>query len=318
MAFVFGPVPSRRLGRSLGIDPVPPKTCNWNCVYCQIGRTTPLETERREFFPREEILSEARKVLSAHTAGTIDWITFVGSGETTLYRELGWLIREVRKLSPLPIAVITNGSLLYRQDVREELSAADAVLPSLDAGSAGLYRRINRPSPELTFVSLVEGLIAFRQEYEGHLWVEVMLIKGLNDSEDALREIAEVLRRVRPDCVHLAIPSRPPSEPWVEMPDDTGMRRAVSVLGSVARLIAPAGSEYDLSAYADVTDAVAQIVTRHPMGEEELRRTLERWSGREVDEALRLLAESGKVQVVERHGRRFWSSAGYRYPEEKG
>jgi wyosine [tRNA(Phe)-imidazoG37] synthetase (radical SAM superfamily) len=318
MAFVFGPVPSRRLGRSLGIDPVPPKTCNWNCVYCQIGRTTPLQTERREFFPRDEILSEARRVLSAHPAGAIDWVTFVGSGETTLYRELGWLVREVRKLSSLPIAVITNGSLLYRRDVREELTAADAVLPSLDAGNPGLYRRINRPSPELTFERLVEGLIAFREEYRGQLWLEVMLIKGLNDSEEALVEIAGILRRVRPDCVHLAVPSRPPSEPWVEIPEDAGMRRAVSVLGDVARLITPSGAEYDLSAHADVTDAVAQIVARHPMGEEELRRTLARWSGREVDDALRLLAQSGRVQVVERQGKRFWCAAGYRYPEEKG
>lgn len=317
MAFVFGPVPSRRLGRSLGIDPVPPKTCNWNCVYCQIGRTTPLQNERSEFFPREEILQEVKKVLSAHPAGTIDWITFVGSGETTLHKELGWLIREVRRVSSLPIAVITNGSLLFRPEVREELTVADAVLPSLDAGNPELYRRINRPSPELTFESLVEGLIAFRRDYPGQLWVEVMLIRGLNDSAGALEEIAEVLRGVRPDCVHLAVPSRPPAEPWIEMPDEAGMRRAMSILGGIARLIPPAGSEYDLSAYADITEAVAQIVARHPMGEEELRRTLERWSGREVDQALRLLAESGKVQVVERHGRRFWSSAGYRYPEKR-
>jgi len=144
MKYVFGPVPSRRLGRSLGIDPVPFKTCNWNCVYCQLGRTTPMTNVRREFFPRFEIVAEVADTLAGPAAGEIDWITFVGSGEPLLHAGLGAMIREVKSLTPLPVAVITNGSLLYQRKIQEELMAADAVLPTLDVGSAKLYQTIKR------------------------------------------------------------------------------------------------------------------------------------------------------------------------------
>src|SRR4030042_2371613 len=176
MKYVFGPVPSRRLGQSLGIDPVPLKTCNWNCVYCQLGRTIPLKNVRGEFFPREDILTEVKQALASHKLGEIDWVTFVGSGETTLHTGLGWLVRQVKLLTDIPVAIITNGSLLYLPEVRREISSADAVLPSLDAGNIKLYRRINRPHPEIRFTRLVDGLVAFREEYQGKLWIEVMLV----------------------------------------------------------------------------------------------------------------------------------------------
>jgi len=217
MKYVFGPVPSRRLGQSLGIDTIPLKTCNWNCVYCQLGRTVPLTNERLEYFPREEILAEVEQALAAHKPGEIDWVTFVGSGEPALHIGLGWLIRKVKELTSatttftpqgrLPVAVITNGAILYLPEVREELAVADAVLPTLDAGNARLYRKINRPHPDITFERLVDGLIAFRKEYQGLLWVEVMLVRGLNDSEEALREIVAALERIRPDEVHINLPT---------------------------------------------------------------------------------------------------------------
>nr|MBN1229190.1 radical SAM protein [Anaerolineae bacterium] len=199
MNYVFGPVPSRRLGQSLGIDTIPLKTCNWNCVYCQLGRTQPLINERREYIPRKTILAQVRDALAAHRPGDIDWVTFVGSGEPTLHSGIGWLIQEVKAAGSLPVAVITNGSLLYLAEVRDALAAADAVMPSLDAGTVELYRRINRPHPEATFERLVDGLIAFRHQYGGKLWIEVMLVRGLNDTEPALQDIAAVLRRVNPD-----------------------------------------------------------------------------------------------------------------------
>lgn len=318
MSYVFGPVPSRRLGQSLGVDPVPAKTCNWNCVYCQIGRTRPLQNERREYFPREDILAAVREALAAHAPGSIDWVSFVGSGETTLNSGLGWLIRQVKRLTDIPIAVITNGSLLYLPGVRRELMAADAVLPTLDAGSERLYRRINRPSPQLSFDRLVEGLRAFRRKYRGKLWVEVMLVRGLNDTDEALREIAAVLELVRPGCVHLSVPSRPPSEPWVQLPEDSAISRAVAIIGAVARVVQPAAAEYNLSAHQDISGAIVDIVSRHPMSEDELRLTLSRWSAAEVEQALDSLRAGGRVQVVERHGRRFWSSSSYRYTERCG
>jgi wyosine [tRNA(Phe)-imidazoG37] synthetase (radical SAM superfamily) len=316
MKFVFGPVPSRRLGQSLGIDPVPLKTCNWNCVYCQLGRSIPLTNERREYFPREDMIVEVEQALASHKPGEIDWVTFVGSGETTLHASIGWLIRQVKSLTHLPVAVITNGALLYLPEMRLELSPADAVLPSLDAGNARLYRKINRPHPEVSFKHLIEGLIAFRKEYQGKLWVEVMLVRGLNDTEVALREIAAVLKSIQPDEVHILQPTRPPVETWVQPSDEEGLLRARAILGDIARVIHPASGTFDLSGAESLVDAVVGIITRHPMREDELAQTLKRWSPGEVDAALVELESSGRAQVIERYGYRFWSATSAHYPDE--
>jgi wyosine [tRNA(Phe)-imidazoG37] synthetase (radical SAM superfamily) len=321
MKYVFGPVPSRRLGQSLGIDTIPLKTCNWNCVYCQLGRTVPLTNERREYFPREEILAEVQQALSTHKPGEIDWVTFVGSGEPMLHVGMGWLIQKVKELTEvsahrLPVAVITNGSLLYLPEVREELASADAVLPSFDGGNAWLYRKINRPHPDIKFEHLVDGLIAFRKEYQGALWVEVMLVRGLNDSEEALHEIRAVLGRIQPDEVHLNLPTRPPAETWVQPPDEEGLMRALAILGEIAHVVHPAEGSFDLSGFENAVDAIVSIITRHPMNESELRHTLEKWTPGQVNEALEELAASGRAQVVERYGTRFWSSSPAHYPEK--
>jgi wyosine [tRNA(Phe)-imidazoG37] synthetase (radical SAM superfamily) len=316
MKFVFGPVPSRRLGQSLGIDPVPLKTCNWNCVYCQLGRTIPLKNVRGEFFRREDILAETEQALSSHKPGEIDWVTFVGSGETTLHTGIGWLLQQVKSLTDIPVAVITNGSLLYLPEVRRELSPADAVLPSLDAGNIKLYRKINRPPPELSFKRLVDGLVAFRKEYHGKLWVEVMLVRGLNDTEAALREIAAALKNIQPDEVHVLQPIRPPVETWVQLPDEEGLLRARAIFGDIAHVVHPASGSFDLSGAESLIDAVIGIITRHPMREDELVQTLERRSPGEVDAALKELESSGHAQVIERYGCRFWSAASTRYPDE--
>ncbi len=316
MKYVFGPVPSRRLGQSLGIDPVPLKTCNWNCVYCQLGRTIPLTNGRREYFPRQEIIAEVKQALTSHRPGEIDWVTFVGSGETTLHSSIGWLIRQVKLLTHLPIAVITNGSLLYLPEVRAELSPADAVLPSLDAGNPTLYRRINRPHPEVNFQRLVNGLLEFRKEYQGKLWIEVMLVRGLNDTEVALKQIAIELTLIHPDEIHILQPTRPPVEPWVQPPDDEGLLRARAILGDIARVIHPASGSFDLSGAGSLVDAVVGIITRHPMREDELVQAMERWSPGEVDAALKDLESSGQAQVIERYGCRFWSAASAHYPDD--
>lgn len=317
MKYVFGPVPSRRLGQSLGIDTIPLKTCNWNCVYCQLGRTLPVTNERRKYVPAEEILLEAEQALRSHATGQIDWVTFVGSGEPTLHSRIGELIRRVKELTPLPVAVITNGSLLYLPEVREELSAADAILPTLDAGNAMLYRKINRPHADISYERLVDGLIAFREEYRGRLWVEVMLVSGLNDTHQALEEIAGVLKRVKPDAVHINLPTRPPAETWVRPPDDEGLMRAISILGRIAEVVHPAEGGFDLGGNENIVDAVVGIVTRHPMRQEELERTLNAWSPGQVKEVLEALENSGRIQVVERLGVRFWSAAPSMYPDDK-
>jgi wyosine [tRNA(Phe)-imidazoG37] synthetase (radical SAM superfamily) len=313
MNYVFGPVPSRRLGQSLGIDPIPLKTCNWNCVYCQLGRSIPLMNERREYFPREDIIAEVEQALASHAQGEIDWVTFVGSGETTLHTSMGRLIRQVKSLTHLPVAVITNGSLLYLPEIRLELSPADAVLPSLDAGNARLYRKINRPHPEVSFNRLIEGLIAFRKEYQGKLWVEVMLVKDINDTVEALQEIALALEKIQPDQVHLLLPMRPPAESWVQPSDINGIQRAKDILGSVTPVETPASVPRDATTPVltkdDLELAILGIVQRHPMQENELHIALGKWSLDEVHNALEILLATGKVQIIERYKQCFWSSA---------
>jgi wyosine [tRNA(Phe)-imidazoG37] synthetase (radical SAM superfamily) len=317
MRYVFGPVPSRRLGQSLGIDTIPLKTCNWNCVYCQLGRTMPVTNTRQEYYSAKEILAEVREALDAHQEGEIDWVTFVGSGEPLLHSKIGWLIRQVKSMTDLPVAVITNGALLYLPQVRREVVAADAVLPSLDAGTAELYRTINRPHAEITFGRLVKGLIAFREEYWGKLWVEVMLVRGLNDTPQALKDLAAALQKVGPDAVHINLPTRPPVETWVQPPTEESLIQAVAILGNTAEVVHPAEGSFDLSGYDNPVDAIVGIITRHPMREEELVRTLDRWSPGQVNRALADLKASGRAQNIERYGVRFWSAAASYYPAEE-
>jgi wyosine [tRNA(Phe)-imidazoG37] synthetase (radical SAM superfamily) len=316
MKYVFGPVPSRRLGQSLGVDTIPLKTCNWNCVYCQLGRTRPLINERKEYLPSEMILGEVKDVLDTHQPGEIDWVTFVGSGEPLLHNKMGWLIRQVKDMTDLPVAVITNGSLLYLPDVRQELLVADAVLPSLDAGTPELYRKIDRPHPELTFERLVEGLVAFGEEYQGKLWIEVMLVAGLNDTPKALNDIAKVLQRINLDAVHVNLPTRPPVETWVQVPSEDTLMQALAIFGNIAEVVHPAEGSFDLNGYENPLDAIIAIITRHPMSQEQIERELRNWSPEQVKQVLAELLDSGHAQVVERYGVRFWSAIPSYYPEE--
>jgi wyosine [tRNA(Phe)-imidazoG37] synthetase (radical SAM superfamily) len=314
--YVFGPVPSRRLGQSLGIDPVPLKTCNWNCVYCQLGRTNPFLTERKAYVDTRAILDQSRTALKNHQPGEIDWVTFVGSGETCLHAGIGDMVRAVKDMTDLPVAVITNGSLLDLAEAREELLAADAVLPSLDAGDAALFKRINRPHPSLTFEHHIHGLLQFREAYHGRLWIEVMLIKGVNDTEKALMEIADVMKRIHPDEIHILQPTRPPVEKWVSPPNNEGLIRAHAILGETSKTILPVEGIFDLGSEDNLIEAILGVITRHPMKESDLVKALARWPKVDIMKTLENLRQSGKAQVVVRYGIRFWSSSGARFPKE--
>lgn len=315
MSYIFGPVASRRLGASLGVDPIPLKTCNWNCVYCQLGRTRPLTNVRKEYVPAEDVMLEMERALSHRDAKTIDWITFVGSGEPTLHKRLGWMIRRAQALSDIPIAVITNGALFYLSEVREQVAAADAVLPTLDAGSEERYRAINRPHPETTYSRLVEGLVAFRKQYEGKFWLEVMLVRGMNDDERTLLDLKQVIGRVQPERVHLTLPDRPPAETWVKPPDEEGLMRARAILGDVAEVTHPAEGSFDHKGEEDLLESVMGIIVRHPMRTVELERTLAAWNPPQVRNALQELETAGRAQSVQRHGVRFWAAASSYYPD---
>jgi wyosine [tRNA(Phe)-imidazoG37] synthetase (radical SAM superfamily) len=308
---------SRRLGRSLGVDTVPFKTCNQSCVYCQLGRTADYTLRRRSFYSTTAIFSEIAAALDRDHANGIDWITFVGSGETTLLAGLGPLIRFVKSLTDIPVAVITNGSLLGHADVRRELRIADAVLPSVDAGSSELYRRINRPHPDLSFDRHVDGLVAFRRMFAGRLWVEVMLVAGVNDNPAALADLAATLRTIEPDEIHLGTPTRPPAEPWVVPPAAKVVELAAELLGSVAEVVLPGGPNGSFELEGDLDQALIDIVTRHPLREEEVRRIVSQQVLIRTDEIVARLVDSGRVRVVERLGERYWCAADSVFPEPR-
>ena len=315
MQYVYGPIPSRRLGRSLGIDPIPLKTCNWNCIYCQLGRSLPLTNVRSEYIPRAAILAEIEETLAApEIQAAVDAVTFAGSGEPTLHSGLGWLVRAVKALTPLPVAVITNGALLYRTDVQDDLLAADIVLPTVSAGTPALHRRIHRPHPDASFAQLVAGLKAFRARYTGSLWVEVMLIRGLNDSELPLRQLAALLQQIQPDQIHLLLPDRPPAEPWVEAADPEGLLRAAALLSTAAPVVPPLSPPIHTLRAGSLPEAIAGIVSRHPMSFQQLASALTDCPPAAICAALADLEAHGIVRPVDRLGLRFWAAAAAHFP----
>jgi wyosine [tRNA(Phe)-imidazoG37] synthetase (radical SAM superfamily) len=208
--YTFGPVPSRRLGRSLGIDVVPMKTCTLSCRYCQIGLTPCTTLERREYVPADAVVREVEKAIARGPRP--DWLTFSGSGEPTLNSALGGMIRRVKKLADIPVCVITNGTLMSDPAVRHDLLEADAVMPSLDAAREDAFRRVCRPHRDLRVATIIDGLTAFRREYHGLIWLEILFVRGLNDSSSDIDALLEAVALIQPDAIHMNTVVRPPAE----------------------------------------------------------------------------------------------------------
>ncbi len=229
MSTVFGPVPSRRLGRSLGIDVIPPKTCSYDCLYCESGRTTCLTLNRQVFVPPERVIRDLQVHFAAHPPGDTEILTLSSAGEPTLYAALGELLEMIKKSFPdLPLAVLTNGSLLWDPSVRKDLSRADLVIPSLDAVSPSVFRKVSRPHQDLTIDTVLEGLRAFRKEYRGRFNLEVLLVARVNDHPAELREMARVIEALNPDSVELNTVARPPAFPGVAGLSQAAMEEAQS------------------------------------------------------------------------------------------
>ena len=213
--YIFGPVPSRRLGFSLGVDIVPTKTCTLNCIYCQVGKTTCKTIERKEYVTPEKILAELKVMLKS--GKEINYITLSGNGEPTLNSKLGEIIKEIKKITVLSVAVITNGTLLTDKNVREELLSADLVMPSLDAATQETFEKIDRPYPSLKIEKIIEGIADFSKIYKGKLWLEIMLVKGVNDNQDELNALKKAVEKIEPDKIQLNTPVRPTCEKGVEI-----------------------------------------------------------------------------------------------------
>ncbi|BDU50869.1 radical SAM protein [Haliovirga abyssi] len=212
--YIFGPVPSRRLGVSLGIDLVMSKTCNLNCVYCECGKTDKLYNERKEYVNAEEVLNEVKDFLDKKPY--LDYITFSGSGEPTLNSKLGYLIDEIKKITDTKIAILTNGTLFYNDKLIEEVKNADVIVPSLDAVSEEIFYKINRPNKELKIEKIINGLVNLRKNYKGKINLEIFIIDKLNDTKEELDKFKDVILKINPDKVQLNSLDRPPVESWVK------------------------------------------------------------------------------------------------------
>lgn len=298
LKFVFGPVPSRRLGVSLGISPIPKKTCNYSCIYCQLGRTDRMTNTRQMFFTVEEIIDEFDNAL--RDGLDFDVVTIVGEGEPTLYLGLGELIVQIKKRTNKPVAVITNGALLYDQDLRREVAMADIVLPTMDAYDEVTLKAINRPQGFLDFGKVNAGLKVFSEEYHGQLWLELMLMEGINDDDESLRKYSELLQKIRYDRLYINTPVRPPAEDYVKAVGHEKMNQAADLLGGISiDLLVSQGFR---SGIADHYDAVMSIIKRHPMNQFEIKSFLEVRECGNLDEILCKLNKDDRVEVVDYKG----------------
>ncbi|HPW16876.1 MAG TPA: radical SAM protein [Candidatus Aminicenantes bacterium] len=305
--FVYGPVASRRLGFSLGVDIIPYKTCTLDCVYCQLGSTGKTTARRRSFVPPAKVLAQVRAAVASGTK--IDVITFSGSGEPTLNKDIGRLIRAIKRTTRIPVAVLTNGTLLTRRDVRRDLAAADIVVPSLDAVPAALFRRVNRPHAGIASAGVVDGLARFRDEFAGEIRLEVMLVKGINDSPAAIAALKAAVARIRPDRIELNTVVRPPAERRAGALGPADLEKVRAALGPRARIVAPFSRRKPAPAAGGLERAVLATVARRPQTAEDIAVAL----GRHRDEVLKTLAAlltRGRARVLVHGGRTYFAGRG--------
>ncbi|HGJ66725.1 TPA: radical SAM protein [bacterium] len=307
MKYIFGPVPSRRLGMSLGVDIIPFKTCTLDCIYCQLGVTTKKVIERENFVPQDEVLAELKQVLNQDSK-RIDFITFSGSGEPTLNSQLGEMIANTKTFTDVPIAVITNGSLLYRDDVRNDLIKADLVVPSLDAMTDETLRKVNRHNECLNAKLIIDGLRDFTQEYKGKIWLEIMLVKGVNDDLDEIKEMAEFIRSLKLDKIHLNTVIRPPAEDFAQPITSEEIQKITSLFDDRVEIIA----DFDkivktkkLESFEILEAQILSLVNRRPCTLDDIS-TSTGLHHNEIVKHLDHLLQKGLIKQTRRDNKIYW------------
>lgn len=298
LKYVYGPIPSRRLGRSLGVSPIPKKTCNYSCIYCQLGRTNKMTNTRQEFFKLEDIVAEFKEYLKNSDA--FDVVTVVGEGEPTLYSRLGELVKTLKSLTTKPVAVITNGALLNDKQVQKDLMEADIVLPSINAYNEELSKKIDRPYGLIKYNEILEGLIEFSHLYKGELWLEIMLLDGMNDDKNSIDEFKKILKKIKYSRVYLNTPVRPPAESYVNMVSKENMKYAVEQLHGISIDMLSSGSFY--SEIDDHHEAVLSLCKRHPMNQFELRSFLASRNVENIEELVQEIENDEKINVIDYKG----------------
>jgi len=302
-SIVFGPVASRRLGRSLGINVVPYKTCSYSCIYCQLGETTNLTIDRVDGVSPEEVAEAVERIVKRVE---VDFATFVGEGEPTLYSRLGKAIELVKRIG-VKVAVLTNGSLLWREDVRRDLAEANYVCAKLDAGTEETFRRVNRPHPALSLERVVEGLREFSKSFSGFFGIQIMLVEGVNDSDSELEKMVSILREIDADRFYVSIPTRPTALSWARpapMERVSALAKALArAVGSerVALLTAPEGPD-GFYLGEDVVESIVSITAVHPLRMDLAEEVLRRMGVENPRKLIEKLVSSGVLKLVSYRG----------------
>jgi len=306
--YLFGPVPSRRLGMSLGVDLVPKKVCSLDCVYCEVGKTTKLTLERLEYIKLEKVKAELQSYFNNNPDP--DYITFSGSGEPTLNLYIGEILQFIKQNKPeIPVAVLTNGTLLYNKEVTEAVIYADVVLPSLDAATNETFMKINRPQKELTIDKYLNGLVNFSQRFRGKIWLEVFILPGYNDTEKELIELKKVILSINPDSVQLNTLDRPGTEKGLRGATREELERIIRFWEiSNAEVIAAAPDRKNVQAYREDTEtAIMETILRRPCTLEDLTKILGMHVN-EVNKYLDVLEAEKKIEAVEEERGVFYQS----------
>ena len=306
---VFGPVPSRRLGRSLGINNIPPpKRCSYSCIYCQLGGTKILTVERRRFYDTRVLRKALSEKLPEVNEDDLDYITFVPDGEPTLDESLNEHVKAIRELSDKPIAILTNSTLISIKNVRRDLMGFDLVSIKLDAVSEEIWRKINRPHPSLNLREILDGVKIFRREFSGKLISETMLIDGVNSERSEIKRIADELSKIDPDKAYIAIPTRPPAENWVKPVDEEKLVESYEIFSEslgrdrVELLIGYEGAGFKIG--RDPIRDLLSIATIHPIRLDYAHQILSK-SIHDPDELIERLVNSGEMKLVKYRGRNF-------------
>lgn len=272
---VFGPVPSRRLGNSLGVSLIPPKDCSYSCIYCQLGITDKYSITPSSFYDRRNILvAIEQKIIN----NDVDYITFAGDGEPTLSSDLEWILKQCREKFNLPTAVITNGSLIYKNEISNALQHASLVLPSIDAGSETVFRKINRPHKDLDYVKIIEGIINFANDYNGKIWTETMVVKGYNDTLIEIEQIAEIIKKISSEKSFIITPTRPP-QLKIEKPEPEILSYANQIIPNSVVLDMPETGDFGIDKFSSLEEALTNISSRHPLRIDQAQEIAKKFNG---------------------------------------
>lgn len=304
--YLFGPVPSRRFGRSLGVDLTPYKTCSFDCIFCQLGRTPKKTIVRKEYVPTDDVLSELDTWLK--TDGQADYITLSGSGEPTLHSEFGRIFDFVHSNSDIPTVLLTNGTMLSRPEVREAAARSDVVKVSLSAWDADSYEWVNRPHSHLNFEQQVQGQMDFRAMFHGKLYMEVFLLKGINGMEKDVRKIAEIAKKIRPDRIQLNTAVRPPAEEFAAPLSREQMESFTGLFDPKAEVIA----EFSTAGLKDIKaneETVLAMLKRRPCTAEQIGEVFSMHLN-EVSKYLGKLMRTEKIQAERRNKDVYYAAAG--------